>query len=238
MGFYPLSTKIKNIRRPIPDEGRKVLYRLLLVAVAVVYALVFVLDYLLQLHFTFFLLLSLFGFVILTLFYMWFRVSGTQEIIEEEQEEIAEEEKIIQPVFEDPVFYISVSTGLILDCSDEALRLFETEDKNASPIVLNFTIKQVFWKSWIFILFVGGLLIFLIIFYYRYQIRKINYTKQLEIDTIRLEKESNSSKLKAFKSQMNPHFFYNALNTLQSYILTNEKKPALTSPGSNGSEQI
>ena len=131
MGFYPLSTKIKNIRRPIPDEGRKVLYRLLLVAVAVVYALVFVLDYLLQLHFTFFLLLSLFGFVILTLFYMWFRVSGTQEIIEEEQEEIIEEEKIIQPVFEDPVFYISVSTGLILDCSDEALSLFETEDKNA-----------------------------------------------------------------------------------------------------------
>ncbi len=131
MGFYPLSSKIKNIRRPIPDEGRKVLYRLLLVAVAVVYALVFVLDYLLQLHFTFFLLLSLFGFVILTLFYMWFRVSGTQEIIEEEQEEIVEEEKIIQPVFEDPVFYISASTGLILDCSDEALRLFETEDKNA-----------------------------------------------------------------------------------------------------------
>ena len=104
----------------------------------------------------------------------------------------------------------------------------KTEDKNAAPIVLNFTIKQVFWKSWIFILCVGGLLIFLIIFYYRYQIRKINYTKQLEIDTIRLEKESNSSKLKAFKSQMNPHFFYNALNTLQSYILTNEKKPALT----------
>ncbi len=26
---------------------------------------------------------------------------------------------------------------------------------------------------------------------------------------------------------MNPHFFYNALNTLQSYILTDEKKPAL-----------
>ena len=37
----------------------------------------------------------------------------------------------------------------------------------------------------------------------------------------------SSSKLKAFKSQMNPHFFYNALNTLQSYILTNDKKPAL-----------
>ncbi len=145
MGFYPLSSKIKNIRRPIPDEGRKVLYRLLLVAVAVVYALVFVLDYLLQLHFTFFLLLSLFGFVILTLFYMWFRVSGTQEIIEEEQEEIVEEEKIIQPVFEDPVFYISASTGLILDCSDEALRLFETEDKNA---LLNHDLNSFMVADW------------------------------------------------------------------------------------------
>ena len=73
----------------------------------------------------------------------------------------------------------------------------------------------------------GALTVALIVIYYKAQIRKINYTKQLEIDRIQLEKESNSSKLKAFKSQMNPHFFYNALNTLQSYILTNDKKPAL-----------
>ena len=64
--------------------------------------------------------------------------------------------------------------------------------------------------------------------YYKRQIRQINYRKQLEIDRINLEKESDGSKLKAFKSQMNPHFFYNALNTLQSYIVTNDKKPALT----------
>jgi LytS/YehU family sensor histidine kinase len=42
-----------------------------------------------------------------------------------------------------------------------------------------------------------------------------------------LEKNVNQSKLKAIKSQMNPHFFYNALNTLQSYILANEKKEAI-----------
>lgn len=67
-------------RQSRAEEGRRVLYRLLLiVVVAVVYGLVFVLDYLLQLHFTFFLLLSLFGFVVLVLFYMWFRVSTTVE---------------------------------------------------------------------------------------------------------------------------------------------------------------
>ncbi|MBK9525907.1 MAG: PAS domain S-box protein [Bacteroidetes bacterium] len=126
-----MSTSRKYIRRPIPDEGRKVLYRLLLFAVAVVYALVFVLDYLLQLHFTFFLLLSLFGFVILTLLYMWFRVSGTQEVIVDEEQVPLEEEKKVVPAFEDPVFIISTSSGLILDCSDEALRLFETDDKNS-----------------------------------------------------------------------------------------------------------
>ena len=37
----------------------------------------------------------------------------------------------------------------------------------------------------------------------------------------------NQSKLKAIKSQMNPHFFYNALNTLQSFILSNEKRLAI-----------
>ena len=103
-----------------------------------------------------------------------------------------------------------------------------TEDGLFKPIVIQFFIKQVFWKSWLFILFVGVLLISLIVMYYKRQIRQINYRKQLEIDRINLEKESDGSKLKAFKSQMNPHFFYNALNTLQSYIVTNDKKPALT----------
>lgn len=105
--------------------------------------------------------------------------------------------------------------------------LLKTENEETKPIPVKFAIKQVFWKSWWFILLMGGLTIALIVMYYKAQIRKINYTKQLEIDRIQLEKESNSSKLKAFKSQMNPHFFYNALNTLQSYILTNDKKPAL-----------
>ena len=40
-------------------------------------------------------------------------------------------------------------------------------------------------------------------------------------------KKPQRSALKAIKSQMNPHFFYNALNTIQSYILANDKKQAV-----------
>ena len=35
-----------------------------------------------------------------------------------------------------------------------------------------------------------------------------------------------SSQLSALKVQMNPHFIFNALNSIQEYILTNEKKLA------------
>lgn len=116
------------------EEGKKILYRLLLLAVAVVYVLVFILDYMLQLQFTFFLLLSLFGFVIITLLYMWAKVAnnpGIESEIEEPQEEPAENKnEILIPVdgnlFDDPIMMISPVSGLIIDCSHSAAHLFES----------------------------------------------------------------------------------------------------------------
>lgn len=45
--------------------------------------------------------------------------------------------------------------------------------------------------------------------------------KRLEV-----EKQYRESELKALRSQMNPHFIFNALNSIQEYIVTNEKKLA------------
>ncbi len=120
-----LAKPIHTPPRQISEEGRKILYRLLLLAVGIIYALVFILDYLLQLQFTFFLLLSLFGFVILTLLYMWFRVSalGPQEIPQEESD-TAPDQKVD---FEDPLFYVNMATGLTIDCNEAAVSLFETD---------------------------------------------------------------------------------------------------------------
>jgi ligand-binding sensor domain-containing protein len=92
---------------------------------------------------------------------------------------------------------------------------------------IDFEIKKPYWQNTFALVGFGiltGLLFYLI---YRSRIAKIRKSNQLVIDKIHLEKNVNQSKLKAIKSQMNPHFFYNALNTLQSYILSNEKKQAI-----------
>ncbi|SNS52142.1 Histidine kinase [Ekhidna lutea] len=41
-----------------------------------------------------------------------------------------------------------------------------------------------------------------------------------------LERQYRASELKALRSQMNPHFVFNALNSIQEYIMTNERKLA------------
>jgi LytS/YehU family sensor histidine kinase len=69
--------------------------------------------------------------------------------------------------------------------------------------------------------------------YYRWQLNKLrNKNKLLEDknrllnEKIELEHNLNKSVLKSIKAQMNPHFFYNALNTIQAYIFTNDKTKA------------
>jgi LytS/YehU family sensor histidine kinase len=88
-------------------------------------------------------------------------------------------------------------------------------------------IQNPFWKTNMFILFVFFSILGILYFLYTKKIGQISRKNQLQLDKLNLEKNLNQSKLKAIKSQMNPHFFYNALNTLQSYILANEKKQAV-----------
>ena len=124
--MHTLATKRNKPQRQISDEGRKILYRLLLLAVSIVYALVFILDYLLQLQFTFFLLLSLFGFVILTLLYMWFKVSNV-DVTELEEEAVETEPESLK--FDDATFLVNMNTGLSIDCNQAAISLFESDDQ-------------------------------------------------------------------------------------------------------------
>ena len=97
-----------------------------------------------------------------------------------------------------------------------------------NTIKLNFKINRPFWLQSPFLFGFSLLVLTFIYWLYHNNIKKIKKRNQLLIDKINWEKNANQSKLKAIKSQMNPHFFYNALNTIQSYILSNEKKQALT----------
>ena len=78
-----------------------------------------------------------------------------------------------------------------------------------------FTINAPFWISWWFISSIVFLFLAIIYGIYRIQIarlKKINKRKQ----------ELTSSKLVALKSQMNPHFIFNALNSIQDLVLKEE----------------
>jgi hypothetical protein len=93
---------------------------------------------------------------------------------------------------------------------------------------IHFKINNPFWLNPFFLIYLGLIVIALAYTFYKYQIQKIEKKNQLLLDKVNLEKNLNQSKLKAIKSQMNPHFFYNALNTIQSFILSNDKKQAVS----------
>ncbi len=82
-------------------------------------------------------------------------------------------------------------------------------------------------------LIVGILLLLLSVFYInRLKTKKKSELIALELDETKkrliLEKQYRNSELKALKSQMNPHFMFNAMNSIQSLILKGKKEDAYT----------
>lgn len=91
---------------------------------------------------------------------------------------------------------------------------------------IQFQIKPPFWSSTWFIVGSMLLLLSLSFLYYRFQLRSLKVRNELIHEKIQLESDLNNSLLSSIKSQMNPHFIFNALNTIQAYIFMNERDKA------------
>lgn len=91
---------------------------------------------------------------------------------------------------------------------------------------ISFEILKPWWLRWWFLSLMFCSVSLLIFSLYRWQINIVHKRNALLKQNYELEKELNKSVLKSIKSQMNPHFFYNALNTIQGYIFTNDKNSA------------
>ena len=94
------------------------------------------------------------------------------------------------------------------------------------PAVTTFIISTPYWQKGWFIALALLLAFGLVSLGFIIRIKVINKRSKLEREKNKLEVALRSSQLAALKVQMNPHFIFNALNSIQEFILTNEKKLA------------
>lgn len=98
---------------------------------------------------------------------------------------------------------------------------------NESPVInYDFSIAVPYWETWwFFLLCVLGVACAVALFFL-IRIRILKEQNQLLLEKKAIEKELVESRQTALRSQMNPHFLFNALNSIQEMIMVNEKNRA------------
>ncbi len=94
------------------------------------------------------------------------------------------------------------------------------------PLVIPFSIATPFWQRWWFItsLILGVLALMLLIF--RTRLNQVRRKAKIEQERLALENTVLQLEQKALQLQMNPHFIFNALNSVQSLFLNEEREQA------------
>ncbi|HEY0030444.1 MAG TPA: two-component regulator propeller domain-containing protein [Bacteroidia bacterium] len=95
---------------------------------------------------------------------------------------------------------------------------------NKNPAIFTFTIDRPFWKTWVFMLSSSFVLIFALLFSIRFRIRRIKLREKRKTE---LNKKIANIESQALRAQMNPHFIFNTLSSIQHYISNNDTDAAL-----------
>ena len=88
------------------------------------------------------------------------------------------------------------------------------------PKTYRIIIRPPFWETWWFRGFLTATIILLLFFSIRQKINKVK-------NKGKLEKRIAETKLQALQSQMNPHFVFNAMNSIQNFVIDNQIDEAL-----------
>ncbi len=90
----------------------------------------------------------------------------------------------------------------------------------------SFYIALPFWQTWWFISLCIVGVVLLVSLFFLLRIRLLKQQNKLLLDKKAIEKQLVESQQSALRSQMNPHFLFNALNSIQEMIMINDKKSA------------
>jgi len=94
---------------------------------------------------------------------------------------------------------------------------------SSSPAQINFKINSPFWQTWWFYVI---LLSFVFLLTYLIYKKRVQFIKKQEQEKTEINKRISESELKALRAQMNPHFMFNAINSIQNFVLKNDSKSA------------
>jgi len=97
---------------------------------------------------------------------------------------------------------------------------------DAEPASFSFTITPPFWATLWFRLSAGAFLVLLVYLGFSLRVRALRRKNQAEKDKIELEKNIIELEQQALLLQMNPHFIFNSLNSISTFITRNEPAAA------------
>ncbi len=92
-----------------------------------------------------------------------------------------------------------------------------------TPLRIQFLIEAPFWKTWVFLFISALLLLYLTFRIVRYRFRRIQREREKREE---LDRTLMSLKQKALRAQMNPHFTFNVMNSIQHFILYKDEVSA------------
>jgi LytS/YehU family sensor histidine kinase len=93
---------------------------------------------------------------------------------------------------------------------------------NNDPITFEFRILPPIWKTWWFMGFSVILCFFIVWFVFHSRYKKLKEESKREKEKLEMEKSIIELEQEAARLQMNPHFIFNSLNSIQGFIATND----------------
>jgi hypothetical protein len=96
----------------------------------------------------------------------------------------------------------------------------------SSPFLITLKVNPPFWKRWWFIVLILILSVLLIWFIYIWRFNILQKQALEREEKIRTKMKLLSAELTAIRSQMNPHFIFNTLSSIQAKIMTENTKEA------------